>query len=47
MMRILTKKEIKQHLKELLRFCKENQNLMWNFMLMVKNIRNEAGEKFI
>jgi len=45
MIRILTKKEREEHLKRLLEFCKENQTLMWNFMIIVKNIRNEMKTK--
>ena len=47
MMEILTKKEIKEHLKELLKFCKDNQTLMWNFMIMVKRIRKEPEDKIL
>ena len=45
MIRILAKKEREEHLKRLLEFCKENQTLMWNFMIIVKNIRNEMKTK--
>lgn len=45
MIRILTKKESKANLKELLKFCKDNQTLMWNFMIMVKGIRKEPEDK--
>ena len=44
MMKILTKKEIKEQLKELLKFCKENHITMWNFMIMVENIRKKERE---
>ena len=39
----LTKKDQREHLKELLKFCKENSTEMYNFMLMVKRIR--SGER--
>lgn len=45
MMHILTKKEEKEHKKELLKFCKKNHCLMWNFMLTIKQIRNEPKQK--
>ena len=45
MMYILTKKEEKEHRKELIKFCRENHCLMWNFMLTIKQIRNEPKHK--
>jgi len=47
MMHVLTKKEKREHLKELLRFCKENHCLMWNYMLVIKQIRKEPEEKIL
>ena len=47
MMHILTKKEEKEQLKELLEFCKENQTVMWNFMITVKGIRKEPEDKIL
>ena len=46
-MRILTKKEVREQLKKLLEFCKENQILMYNFMLTIKQIRKEPEDKIL
>jgi len=45
MMKILTKRECKERLKELLKFCKENQMIMWNFMLMIQRDRKSNEYK--
>jgi len=42
MIHILTKKEEKEHEKELLKFCKENHCLMWNYMITIKEVRREV-----
>jgi len=47
MIKILTKKESKEQLKELLRFCKENYCLMYNYMLTIERIRNEPKDKIL
>ncbi len=47
MIHILTKKEEKEHEKELLKFCKENHCLMYNFMLTIKQIRKELEDKIL
>ncbi len=47
MLTILTKKEEKEQLKELLKFCKENHILMWNYMLTIKQIRKEPEDKIL
>ncbi len=47
MMHILTKEEIKEQLKKLLKFCKENQILMYNYMLTIKQIRKEPEDKIL
>ncbi len=41
----LTKNQIKEQLKEIIIFCKENHCLMWNFMMTVKTIKSEEREK--
>lgn len=41
----LTKKERKENEKELLKFCKDNHCEMWNFMLLIKQIKNEKNGK--
>lgn len=47
MMYILTKKEQKKRLKELIKFCKENHCLMYNYMLTIKQIRKEPEDKIL
>ncbi len=47
MITILTKKEVKEHEKELIKFCKENHCLMYNYMLTIKGIRKEPKEKIL
>ena len=47
MISILTKKEEKKQLKQLIEFCKENHCLMYNYMLTIKRIRNEPQEKIL
>lgn len=47
MMRILTKKELTEQLRELIKFCKENQVLMYNYMLTIKQIRKEPEDKIL
>ena len=45
MISILTEKQLKERLKELISFCKEtddNRSLMYNHMLAIQRIRNEA-----
>ena len=44
---ILTKKQVKEQLKELLNFCKENHCLMYNYMLTIKGIRKEPADKIL
>ncbi len=49
-MHTLTKKEQKEHLKELIEFCKKdltNYCLMRNYMLTIKQIRKEPEEKLL
>ena len=46
MINILTEKQERKQLKELLEFCKRNHVEMWNYMLTIKNIRKEEREKF-
>ncbi len=46
----LTKKEQKEHLKELIEFCKKdltNYCLMQNYMLTIKQIRKEPEDKLL
>ena len=43
----LTKKEVKERLKELIGFCKENHCLMWNYMQTIKQIRREPEDKIL
>ncbi len=43
----ITEKQHKEMLKELIEFNKENQSLMWNYMLTIKQIRNEPKEKLM
>ena len=49
MISILTKKEEKEHEKELIKFCKDNDNhcLMYNYMLTIKQIREEPEDKIL
>ena len=50
MISTLTKKEQKEHLKELIEFCKKdltNYCLMYNYMLTIKNIRAEPENKLL
>ena len=42
-----TKKEIKEQLKEIIKFCKENYCLMYNYMLTIKQIRKEPEDKIL
>jgi len=42
-----TKKEIKEQLKEIIKFCKENYCLMYNYMLTIKQIRKEPEDKLM
>ena len=46
-MHILTKKEQKEHTKELIKFCKENHCLMYNYMQTIKRIRKEPEDKIL
>ena len=49
-MSILTKKEQKEQLKELIEFCKKdltNYCLMYNYMLTIKQIRKEPEDKIL
>ncbi len=47
MMETLTKKEVKEKLKELIKFCKENHILMYRYMLTIKQIRKEPEDKIL
>jgi len=47
MMEVLTKKQLKKQLKELIEFCKENHCLMWRYMLTIKQIRKEPEHKIL
>jgi len=47
MINILTKKEVKEQLKELLKFCEENHCLMYNYMMTIKKIRQEPEDKIL
>jgi len=47
MMEVLTKKEIKERLEELIKFCKENYCLMYRYMLTIKQIRKEPEDKIL
>ncbi len=47
MMSVLTKEEMKEHRKELIKFCKENHYLMYNYMLTIKRIRKEPEDKIL
>ena len=47
MMIEVTKKQYKEMLKELIEFTKENQSLMWNHMMTIKQIRKEPEEKLM
>lgn len=46
MLHVLTKKEIKEHEKELIKFCKEPENswLMFNYMRTIKNLRSTNND---
>ena len=41
MMYVLTKKEQKEHRRELIKFCKDNHCFMYNYMSTIKQIREE------
>ncbi len=41
MMFTLTKEQMKEHEKELIKFCEKNHCLMWNHMILIQQIRNE------
>jgi len=43
----ITKKQHRENEKELIKFCKENHCLMWNYMLTIKRIRNEPEHKIL
>ena len=47
MMNVLTKKEMKEHREDLIKFCKENHCLMYNYMLTIKGIRKEPEDKIL
>jgi len=47
MMYTPTKKEQKESVKELIKFCKENHCLMYNYMLTIKRIREEPEDKIL
>ncbi len=38
---------MKEQLKQLIEFCKENHCLMWNYMLTIKQIRKEPEDKIL
>lgn len=42
-----TKEEMKECLEELLKFCRENQSLMYSHMLTIKQIRKEPEDKIL
>ncbi len=41
MMFVLSKKQLKEQEKELIKFTKKNHCLMWNHMILIQQIRNE------
>ncbi len=43
----MTKKELREQLKGLLKFCKENHCLMYNSMQIIKQIRKEPEDKIL
>ena len=43
----ITKEEQKEHVKELIKFCKENHCLMYSYMLTIKQIRKEPEDKIL
>ncbi len=43
----ITKKQHKEMLEELIKFTKKNQTLMWNYMIVIKQIRREPEEKLM
>ncbi len=47
MMIEITEKQHKERLRELIEFTKENQSLMWNYMLTIKQIRKEPEDKLM
>ena len=47
MLIILTKEEIKEQEKQLIKFCKENHVLMWNYMRTIEGIRQEPKDKIL
>ncbi len=47
MMETLTKKQHNEHVKELIKFCKDNHCLMYNYMLTIEQIRKEPEEKLL
>ncbi len=47
MMEVLTKKQMEKDMKELIKFCKENHCLMYNYMITIKQIRKEPEDKIL
>ncbi len=47
MMIEVTKKMHKERLKKLIEFTKENQSLMWNYMLTIEQIRKEPEDELL
>jgi len=45
MLMTVSKKQQKENVKELIKFCKENHCLMWNYMQAIERIRNESRRK--
>ena len=45
MIEILTKKQVKEQLNKLIKFCKENHCLMYNYMRTIEEIRKEPEDK--
>ena len=47
MMETVTKKMHKEMEKKLIKFCKENHCLMYNYMLTIEQIRKEPEDKLM
>ena len=47
MLMIITKKQHRKNERELIRFCKENHCLMYNYMRTIEQIRKEPEDKIL
>ena len=46
-MHVLTKKEVEEQEKKLIKFCEENHCLMYNYMVTIEQIRKEPEDKIL